>query len=224
MLRKADAEAARIAELQASRERIVAAGDAERRRLERNLHDGAQQRLVSVALLLRQLQGRVRDDPSATELVTTASEQLALSMAELRELARGIHPAILEHGLAGALQSLASRSPVPTTVSYEVPDRLPAPVELAAYFVACEGLANVAKYAHASRAGVRVWRAGRGGEHRDRRRRNRRSQRDGRARACAGWPIASRRCRAACRSSARLVRGTVVRADIPCESSIAGAQ
>jgi signal transduction histidine kinase len=153
--------AARLTELRASRERIVAAGDAERRRLERNLHDGAQQRLVAVALQLRLLQRRIRGDPAiAEELATVASAELAQSLDELRELARGIHPAVLEHGLAGALDGLATRSAVVTTVAYDAPDRLPAPVELAAYFVACEALTNVAKYADASAATVRVWRNG----------------------------------------------------------------
>ncbi len=147
----------RLAEVQASRERIVAAGDAERRRLERNLHDGAQQRLVALSLQLRLLQGRIGDDdPSAQQLASTASEQLAQSLEELRELARGIHPAVLNHGLAAALDSLAARSTVPTTVSYDADGRLPEPVELAAYFVASEALANVAKYAHATAATVRV--------------------------------------------------------------------
>jgi signal transduction histidine kinase len=150
---------ARVAELTASRERIVAAGDAERRRLERNLHDGAQQRLVAVALQLRLLQRRIRADPATAEqLVTVASAELAQSLDELRELARGIHPAVLEHGLAGALDALANRSAVATTVSYDAPGRLPQPVELAAYFVACEALTNVAKYAHATTARVCVWR------------------------------------------------------------------
>ena len=160
LLRKHDVEAARFAELQASRERIVAAGDAERRWLERNLHDGAQQRLVSVALQLRLLQGRVHDDPAAVQLVATAIDELDLSLAELRELARGIHPAVLDGGLAPALNSLATRSAVATAVSYELPDRLPEPIELAAYFVASEALANVAKYAHATTATVRGWRVG----------------------------------------------------------------
>jgi signal transduction histidine kinase len=151
---------ARLAELKASRERIVSAGDAERRRLERNLHDGAQQRLVGIALQLRLLQRRVSDDPSTEDLVTAASDELARSLAELRELARGIHPAVLEHGLAPALDALATRSTIPTTVSCEAVARLPEPVELAAYFVASEALANVAKYAQATHATVRVWRAG----------------------------------------------------------------
>jgi signal transduction histidine kinase len=149
---------ARVVELQASRERIVAASDAERRRLERNLHDGAQQRLVAIALQLRLLKGHVGDDPSSEQLVAAVSDQLALSLSELRELARGLHPAVLEHGLAAALDSLAARSTVATTVSYEPPDRLPEPVELAAYFVASEALANVSKYAEATSVTMRVWR------------------------------------------------------------------
>ena len=150
----------RLDELKASRERIVAAGDAERRRLERNLHDGAQQRLVAIALQLRLLQNRVGDDPDAAELVTTASAELAESLAELRELARGMHPAVLEHGLAAALDALANRSTVATTVSCETRERFSDPVELTAYFVASEALANVAKYSGASHARVRLWRAG----------------------------------------------------------------
>jgi signal transduction histidine kinase len=152
---------ARLAELRASRERLVTAGDAERRRLERDLHDGAQQRLVAIAMQLRFLRTRIRDDPStAEELATSASDELAQSLDELRELARGIHPAVLDHGLAAALESLASRSPVPATVRYEADGRLPAPVELAGYFVASEALTNVAKYAQATAASVRVTRAG----------------------------------------------------------------
>src|SRR5829696_2326972 len=152
----------RLAELQASRERIVAAGDAERRRLERNLHDGAQQRLVALAMQLRMIQADIRRDPAAAEaLVTSASGELAQSLEELRELARGIHPAVLDYGLAPALESLASRSPVPTAVTCDAA-RLPQPVELAAYFVACEALANVAKYAGATAASVRVSRTPRG--------------------------------------------------------------
>ena len=146
----------------ASRERIVAAGDAERRRLERNLHDGAQQRLVALAMQLRLIQADIRSDPAAAEArVTSASDELAESLGELRELARGLHPAVLEYGLVAALESLAVRSPVPTAVSWDVTDRLPQNVELAAYFVACESLANVAKYAQASTASVRLSRTDR---------------------------------------------------------------
>jgi signal transduction histidine kinase len=147
----------RLAELRASRERLVTAGDAERRRLERDLHDGAQQRLVSVALQLRMIHRNIRSDPDlAEQLVTSASDELSQSLQELRELARGIHPAVLNHGLKAALESLASRSPVPATVACADAERLPEPVELAAYFVACEALANVAKYAQATTASVRV--------------------------------------------------------------------
>jgi signal transduction histidine kinase len=146
----------RLAELRASRERIVAVGDAERRRLERNLHDGAQQRLVSVALQVRMLQLRGDTDPALAEELKAAGDELSRSLEELRELARGIHPAVLNHGLNAALDSLAARAGVPTTVSFEAPERLPAPVELAAYFVASEALANVAKYAGATTATVRV--------------------------------------------------------------------
>jgi signal transduction histidine kinase len=148
---------ARLAELRASRGRIVAAGDAERRRLERNLHDGAQQRLVAIGMQLRLLQHRIREDPAmAEQLATTASDELANSLDELRELARGIHPAVLDHGLEAALDSLASRCPVPTELDYGVVGPLPAPVELAAYFVVAEALTNVVKYARARSVGVRV--------------------------------------------------------------------
>jgi signal transduction histidine kinase len=151
----------RLAELQASRERIVAAGDAERRRLERNLHDGAQQRLVAIALQLRLLQDNIRDDPVAAErLAETASDEIGHSLTELRDLARGLHPAVLDYGLASALDALALRSTVPTEVTMETAESFPQPVELAAYFVACEALTNVGKYADATVAHVRVWRRG----------------------------------------------------------------
>jgi signal transduction histidine kinase len=111
---------------------------------------------AAIALQLRLLQNRVGDDPSAAALVTTASDELARSLEELRELARGLHPAVLEHGLGAALQSLASRSPVATTVAYEAGEALPESVELAAYYVASEALTNVAKYSGATNATVRV--------------------------------------------------------------------
>ena len=152
-----------LAEVRASRERVISAGDAERRRIERNLHDGAQQRLVTLALQLSLIERRIRDDPSAAErLVSSASGELAQSLEELRELARGIHPAALDQGLDVALEALARRSEVPTTVSYEPGPRLPEPVAFAAYFVASEALANTAKYAHASAATVSLLRTGTG--------------------------------------------------------------
>ena len=148
---------ARLAELQASRQRLVTAADAERRRIERNLHDGAQQRLVTLALQLSLIQRRIRDDPGdAEQLVASASDELALSLAELRELARGIHPAALEQGLEHALEALVLRSPVPAELVVEPGPRLPGQVEFAAYFVASEALANVAKYAGASAVIVRL--------------------------------------------------------------------
>ena len=148
---------ARVAEVTASRARIIAAGDEERRRLERDLHDGAQQRLVSLALRLRMARGRVDDASAAAPLLDGAMAELEAALAELRELARGIHPAVLtDRGLGPALEGLAARATVP--VELEVPDagRLPRPVEAAAYFVVSEALANVAKYSGASHARVRV--------------------------------------------------------------------
>ena len=151
----------RLAEVEHSRERIIAAGDAERRRIERNLHDGAQQGLVTLAMQLSLIQRQIRRDPTdAEQLVTSASDQLARSLAELRELARGIHPAALDQGLDVALEALATRSPVPTTVAYATGPRLPQPIEFAAYFVASEALANVAKHARAGVVTVRVLRDG----------------------------------------------------------------
>jgi signal transduction histidine kinase len=151
----------RLAEVESSRERIIAAGDAERRRIERNLHDGAQQRLVTLAMQLSLIQRQIRQNPEdAEQLVTSASDQLAKSLAELRELARGIHPAALDQGLDIALDALAIRSAVPTTVMCDPGPRLPQPVEFAAYFVASEALANVAKYAQASAVTVRLLRTG----------------------------------------------------------------
>jgi signal transduction histidine kinase len=153
---------ARLEELRSSRARLVRAGDTERRRLERDLHDGAQARLVGIALLLRHARGRVRDDPDETAaLLDRALEEMKTSLAELRELARGIHPAVLtDCGLESALHVLAGRAPVPVTVDAEDGDRRTGPVEIAAYFVVSEALANVAKYAQATAATVAVRRAG----------------------------------------------------------------
>jgi signal transduction histidine kinase len=153
---KLDAELqARLEELRASRARIVEAGDAERRRLERDLHDGAQARLVALAVLLRS--ARNRADGELATLLDRALEELQTSLSELRELARGIHPAVLtDRGLEPAIQALASRAPVPVTVDADADDRLPGPVESAAYFVVSEALTNVAKYAQASQATVAV--------------------------------------------------------------------
>ncbi|MGZ6587577.1 MAG: sensor histidine kinase [Solirubrobacteraceae bacterium] len=154
---------ARVNELSASRARIVDAGDQERRRLERNLHDGAQQRLVALGMQLRLLGPRIRTDPAAAEaLVTAAAAELATSVDELRELAHGIHPPVLGHGPTVALESLAARSTVATDVSVDLLDRLPEVVEVAAYFVASEALANVAKHAQATAAQINVSRGAKG--------------------------------------------------------------
>jgi signal transduction histidine kinase len=145
-------------QLTASRARIVQAGDAARRRFERNLHDGAQQRLVTLSLSLRLAQAKLHDDPSAAqELLEASSQELAAALEELRELARGLHPAVLtDRGLEAALEALADRAPVPVVLDHVTAGRLPAPVEAAAYYVVAESLTNVAKYAEASSARVRV--------------------------------------------------------------------
>ena len=144
-------------ELRASRTRIVQAGDEARRRLERNLHDGAQQRLVALSLTLRLAQSKIEADPAfAEQALESAREELAAALDELRELARGIHPAVLtDRGLRAAVETLARRSPVPVEV-LTPEERLPSPVEAAAYYVIAESLANVSKYARASNAVVRV--------------------------------------------------------------------
>jgi signal transduction histidine kinase len=154
-----DAElAARIEELQDSRARIVEVGLAERRRLERDLHDGAQQRLVALRLHLRMARDRAAKDPDgAREMLDAAMAELDEALAELRELARGIHPAVLaDRGLEPALNALASRAPLPVEVTEAPHERLPATVEAAAYFVVAEALTNVARYAEASHATVAV--------------------------------------------------------------------
>ena len=145
-------------QLAASRARIVEAGDAERRRLERNLHDGAQQRLVSVALDLRLVDATLRKDPAAAgELLSKAQASLSQGLDELRELARGIHPAVLtDRGLGPAIESLAHRSPVPIEITEMPKERLSGPVEAAAYYVVAEAMTNVAKYAQATHATVSV--------------------------------------------------------------------
>jgi signal transduction histidine kinase len=152
---------ARVEELRASRARIVEAGTAERRRLERNLHDGAQQRLVALSLTMRLAQAKLHKDPNTAEqLLGGAQEELARALEELRELARGIHPAVLsDRGLAPALEALAGRSPVPVQLAGTPRERLPPAVEAAAYFVVAEALTNVVKYANASQARVQVSRS-----------------------------------------------------------------
>ncbi len=157
-LRRREVEAARTEELRASRTRIVEAADAARRKIERDLHDGAQQRLVAMALDVRVAKARLAKDPdSAAPFLDRLADELAQASAELRELARGIHPAVLtERGLAPAIETLASRATVPVEVLAVPAERLPPVVEATAYFTVSEALTNVAKYANASYATVRV--------------------------------------------------------------------
>jgi signal transduction histidine kinase len=144
--------------LAASRAELVEVGDAERRRFERNLHDGAQQRLVSVALKLGMAGAKLDDDPgTAREALFAAQDDLTRGLEELRELARGLHPVLLtERGLGPALDALLTRSPVPVEIAELPAERLSAPVEAAVYYVVAEAITNVAKYAHASRATVTI--------------------------------------------------------------------
>ena len=194
---------AQLEQVRASRSRIVEAGDAERRRLERDLHDGAQQRLVTLIWPWRwPATGRRGQIPAAATLIESAGKEAREALTELRELARGIHPAVLtETGLAGAIQALAERSPADTIIA--VPGgRFPAAIEATAYFVVCEALANVAKHAM---AGTPRWRSasfpdaswyrsattgpGVPGPNRDP--------------ACAAWPTGWRRRAACCGWTAR---------------------
>jgi signal transduction histidine kinase len=156
--RNRDAELeAQVSELRSSGARIVAAADAERRRLERALHDGAQQRLVSLSLVLGMARKKLADDDAARELVDRAHTEAQAALGELRDLARGLHPAILsDRGLAPALEELASRSTVPVDVLAPQAERLPEHVEATAYFIVAEALTNVAKYAHATQVRVGV--------------------------------------------------------------------
>jgi signal transduction histidine kinase len=148
---------AQLEQLRASRARIVEAGDQARRRLERNLHDGAQQRLVALALALSLAQERVQTDPpAAADLLGSARAELASAVEELRELARGLHPAILNRGLQPALTALVERCPVPVDLDVAVPVRLPLSVAATGYYVVAEALTNVARYSHASVVRVRV--------------------------------------------------------------------
>ena len=144
------------------RARIIEAGDRERRRLERDLHDGAQQRLVSLSLQLGIVGTHLAPGSEAALLLAAAQDELAASLAELRELSHGLHPAVLtDHGLGVALKSLAARAPLPVSVVVELGHRLPASVETAAYYLVAESLTNIAKHAHATSATVRVFLAGR---------------------------------------------------------------
>jgi PAS domain S-box-containing protein len=148
------------AELRASRARILAAADRERRRVERNLHDGAQQRLVSAALALRLAGTKLEDDVGgARERLAVAEHEIAEALEELRTLGRGLHPAVLsDRGLAPALEALALRAPLPVELDVDVEDRLPDAIEAAAYYLVSEALTNAAKHARAASAHVNLTR------------------------------------------------------------------
>ena len=174
-------------EIRASRARIIEAADNARRVLERNLHDGAQQRLVALSVTLRLAEARTATDPAeAAAIISAAREELAAALEDLRELARGIHPAVLtDRGLAAAVEALVARTPLPVTVTMPA-ERLPAPIEAAAYYVVSEALTNIVKYAGATAIEVAVdgrRRVRHRCRHRRRLRRRRSRSRDGPA-----WP------------------------------------
>ncbi|MGP4046935.1 histidine kinase [Streptomyces sp. 2A115] len=148
---------AHVEELRGSRARVIAAGQQERQRLERNLHDGAQQRLIALSLDLAMLEASLDGDQAARTRLSQARGEIATSLAELRDVARGLHPAVLSaHGLAVALESLAARAPLPVRLTVRLDGRLAEAVEVAAYYVVCESLANIGKHARANAATVSV--------------------------------------------------------------------
>jgi signal transduction histidine kinase len=151
---------AKLKELEGSRERVLEASQQERKRLERNLHDGAQQRLIALSLELGMLEDKLGDDAAAREQIQTARDQIAVSLEELRAVARGLHPAVLSgHGLAVALKSLTASAPVPVQLDVTVDERLEESIEVAAYYVVNECLANIGKHARAQLARVSVGRS-----------------------------------------------------------------
>jgi signal transduction histidine kinase len=153
---------ANVEELRGSRARVLEAGRRERQRLERDLHDGAQQRLVALSLNLGILQTRLDGDSEAGALLAAARTEIAVSLTELRDLARGLHPAVVsDHGLAVAVESLVARAPVPVRLRIELDGRVREDVEVAVYYVVCESLANIGKHARAGSASVTLTRGDR---------------------------------------------------------------
>jgi signal transduction histidine kinase len=148
---------ARLEELRGSRRRMIEAGQLERQRLERNLHDGAQQRLIALSLELGLLEERLQADPEIRSRLDQARGEIALSLEELRDVARGLHPAVVTgHGLAVALESLTARATIPVRLTVELDERMPERLEVAAYYVVSESLTNIAKHAAATSATVDV--------------------------------------------------------------------
>jgi signal transduction histidine kinase len=151
---------ARLEELRGSRERVVEAGQKERQRLERNLHDGAQQRLIALSLDLSMLEAKLGDDPEAKAQLDQARAEIAQSLQELRDVAHGLHPAVVSgHGLEVALESLVARAPVPVRLKVDLDGRVGEQVEVAAYYVVSESLANIGKHSQATSATIDVARA-----------------------------------------------------------------
>jgi signal transduction histidine kinase len=154
---------ARLEELKGSRARLLDAGHRERQTLERNLHDGAQQRLIALSLELNMLEQKLGDRPELQSRLDAARREIATTLEELRDVARGLHPAVLSgHGLAVALESIAARAPLPVRLTVDLDARLPDRVEVAAFYVVSESLTNIAKHAEASDATVLVARSGTG--------------------------------------------------------------
>jgi Signal transduction histidine kinase len=148
---------ASVEQLRGSRERVLQAGQKERQRLERDLHDGAQQRLVALSLSLGVLESKLGADTDATTGLAQARQEIAASLVELRDVARGLHPAVLSaHGLAIALESLAARAPLPVRLKVDVDGRVGEAVEVTAYYVVSECLTNIGKHAEATLATVDV--------------------------------------------------------------------
>jgi signal transduction histidine kinase len=151
---------ANVDELRGSRARVIEAGQKERQRLERNLHDGAQQRLVALSLDLGMLETRLASNTEATTLLSGARDEIAVSLEELRDVARGLYPAVLSaHGLAVALESMIARAPVPVRLTVALEGRVAEAVEVAAYYVVSESLTNIGKHARATAATVDLFRA-----------------------------------------------------------------
>jgi signal transduction histidine kinase len=152
---------ASLAEVRGSRLRVLEAGQRERRRLERDLHDGAQQRLIGLSLRLGILESQLSGDPAVGQALAEAKQEVATSLTELRDIARGLYPAVLTgHGLAVALESVVAQATVPVRLEVKLHERLPEPIEVAAFYVVRESLTNISRHAQATSASVEIDRSG----------------------------------------------------------------